>query len=79
MQTIIIIFKFIMASITGRRFYVLLVLPDKRGVYSGVHDMSGALIHDAMHATLDRMIETGQVRRDFSEDERGEFNIPEDV
>jgi len=71
-----IIVRLLKARFSHERFFVLLVMPDKRGIASDVRNMSGALIHDAMHACLSDLVESGKVRQNFSDDEVEEFHIP---
>lgn len=67
------------ALVTGERVYLLVIRPDKRKHTQYTKGMSGALINDGYVSVVNKSIARGEVRREWTPEEREEFNIPPHV
>lgn len=74
-----IILQVIIAQLKGEPYFALVLRPYKRRNVGHVKDVSLAVIHDGMHAAVKHMQAEGNVRIDFSDDERAHFGLRDDT
>lgn len=58
---------------TGERYYFVLLAPDRKRLYDAGREMSAPMIADGVNASIVRLIDNGNIRAQWSEDELEEI------
>ena len=66
---ITIIFKYIRAVLSGKRYYIVLLEPDRTWITDRVRNMSAELIWDGFSQSMRQLMDDGVIRQKFSEEE----------
>lgn len=67
---ITIIFKYIRAVLSGKRYYIVLLEPDRVWITDRVRNMSAELIWDGFSQSMRTLMEEGVIRQKFTDEER---------